>query len=110
MRVAVLGPGGVGGLVAGALHRSGTEVVVVAREQTAELISDRGLHVRSVGLGEFTATYFLATPAFTTIPVALYHFAATRASGVADALAGLLVGIAFAAFLVVQRGGSRVAF
>jgi 2-dehydropantoate 2-reductase len=55
MRVAVLGPGGVGGLVAGALHRAGTEVIVVAREQTAAVISERGLHVSSVGLGEFTA-------------------------------------------------------
>ncbi len=35
MRVAVLGPGGVGGLLAGALDRAGTEVVVVARESTA---------------------------------------------------------------------------
>jgi 2-dehydropantoate 2-reductase len=55
MRVAVLGPGGVGGLLAGALQRSGEHVVVVAREPTAETISARGLRVSSVTLGEFVA-------------------------------------------------------
>ncbi|HEX4186572.1 MAG TPA: 2-dehydropantoate 2-reductase [Solirubrobacteraceae bacterium] len=55
MRVAVLGPGGVGGLLAGALDRAGTEVIVVAREQTAELIAAQGLRVSSVTLGELVA-------------------------------------------------------
>jgi ketopantoate reductase len=36
--VAVLGPGGVGGLVAAALDRAGTPVTVVAREPTAAAI------------------------------------------------------------------------
>jgi 2-dehydropantoate 2-reductase len=53
MRVAVLGPGGVGGLLAGALDRAGSEVIVVARDSTAAAISQRGLHVDSVTLGEF---------------------------------------------------------
>jgi len=55
MRVAVLGPGGVGGLIAGALDRAGTEVVVVAREATAALIVERGVRVQSVLLGDFVA-------------------------------------------------------
>jgi 2-dehydropantoate 2-reductase len=55
MRIAVLGPGGVGGLLAGALQRSGQQVVVVAREPTAKTISARGLRVGSVTLGEFVA-------------------------------------------------------
>jgi 2-dehydropantoate 2-reductase len=56
MRVAVLGPGGVGGLVAGALDHAGSaEVIVVAREETAAIISAQGLHVDSVSLGEFVA-------------------------------------------------------
>ena len=55
MRIAVLGPGGVGGLLAGALQRAGEQVVVVAREPTAETISARGLRVGSVTLGEFVA-------------------------------------------------------
>ncbi len=55
MRVAVLGPGGVGGLVAGALGRAGTPVKVIAREPTAELIAARGVRVSSVLLGEWVA-------------------------------------------------------
>jgi 2-dehydropantoate 2-reductase len=53
MIVAVLGPGGVGGLIAGLLERAGTPVVVVAREATVEAISERGLRVDSVSFGEF---------------------------------------------------------
>jgi 2-dehydropantoate 2-reductase len=54
VRVAVLGPGGVGGLVAGALARAGTDVTVVAREGTAAAIASGGLHIESVRLGRFT--------------------------------------------------------
>ncbi|MFI4990585.1 MAG: ketopantoate reductase family protein [Solirubrobacterales bacterium] len=49
----MLGPGGVGGLLAGALERAGEETIVVARESTAELIAEDGLRVGSVTLGEF---------------------------------------------------------
>ena len=55
MTIAVLGPGGVGGLVAGALDHAGTPVTLVARESTAELIAARGLRVSSVRLGDFVA-------------------------------------------------------
>ncbi len=54
-RVAVLGPGGVGGFVAAALARSGVATTVVARERTAAIIADRGLEVTSARLGEFVA-------------------------------------------------------
>jgi 2-dehydropantoate 2-reductase len=53
--IAVLGPGGVGGLVAGALDHAGASVTVVARGSTAEVIEQRGLRVSSVRLGEFVA-------------------------------------------------------
>ncbi len=55
MTIAVLGPGGVGGLVAGALDRVGTPTIVVAQEATAALIAERGLRVSSVRLGDFVA-------------------------------------------------------
>ncbi len=55
MKIAVLGPGGVGGLLAGALARSGNEVLVVAREATAARIAERGLHLSSISLGDFVA-------------------------------------------------------
>jgi 2-dehydropantoate 2-reductase len=52
--IAVLGPGGVGGLVAGALAHAGGLVILVAREPTAAAIGERGLRVSSVTLGDFT--------------------------------------------------------
>jgi 2-dehydropantoate 2-reductase len=53
--LAILGPGGVGGFLGGALAHVGEDVVVVARESTAELLERRGLEVRSVRLGDFRA-------------------------------------------------------
>lgn len=53
--VAVVGPGGVGGFVAGALARAGNDVTVVAREATATVLARDGLQVDSVRLGSFTA-------------------------------------------------------
>lgn len=55
MKIAVLGPGGVGGLLAGALQRAGSEVVIVARESTAQTIQAHGLEVSSVMFGHFIA-------------------------------------------------------
>jgi 2-dehydropantoate 2-reductase len=55
MNIAVLGPGGVGGLLAGALDHAHQPVTVVARESTARIINEHGLRVSSVRLGEFLA-------------------------------------------------------
>jgi 2-dehydropantoate 2-reductase len=52
-RVAVLGPGGVGGLLAALLARAGHSVVVLAGESTARTIGERGLHVQSSRFGDF---------------------------------------------------------
>lgn len=49
--IAILGPGGVGGFLAGALERAGVPVVLVAREATAEVLRRDGLRVASVALG-----------------------------------------------------------
>ncbi len=54
MRVAVLGPGGVGGLLAGVLARAHNDVTIVAKESTVETLAERGLTVRSTMFGEFT--------------------------------------------------------
>ena len=53
MTIALLGPGGVGGFVAGALARAGEPVTVVAREETAARIARDGLRVQSIRLGSF---------------------------------------------------------
>jgi 2-dehydropantoate 2-reductase len=54
MKIAVLGPGGVGGLLAGVLERAGSEVVIVARESTAQTIAENGVQLQSVIFGDFT--------------------------------------------------------
>jgi 2-dehydropantoate 2-reductase len=54
MTVAVLGPGGVGGLLAAVLERAGVAVAVIAREMTAQIISREGLRLDSVTFGRFT--------------------------------------------------------
>jgi 2-dehydropantoate 2-reductase len=55
VNIAVLGPGGVGGLLAGALADSGESVTVVAREPTAAAIAADGLRISSLTLGEIVA-------------------------------------------------------
>jgi 2-dehydropantoate 2-reductase len=83
MNVAVLGPGGVGGLVAGALARAGRPVSVIAQASTAETISARGLCVSSALLGDFVSypvvTTHLEEPADVMI-------VATKAAGLREAL------------------------
>ncbi len=83
MRIAVLGPGGVGGLLAGALARSGADVLVVAREASAAAIAERGLHITSVTLGDFIAR----PPALVRLqePVDVL-IVATKAAGLEPAL------------------------
>ena len=54
MRVAVVGAGGVGGLLAGLLARAGIEVAVLARGAHGKVIRERGVTVDSP-LGRFTA-------------------------------------------------------
>lgn len=83
MRIAILGPGGVGGLVAGALARAGHEVVVIARESTAQLIAAHGIAVHSEALGDFTA-HPAAAPALEGEVEVL--IVATKATGLRDAL------------------------
>ncbi len=84
MRIAVLGPGGVGGLLAGALDRAGAhEVVVVARDSTAAVISEHGLEVQSVGLGEFVAHPRALTRLTEPVDVLIV---ATKAAGLSSAL------------------------
>jgi thiamine transport system permease protein len=62
----------------------------------------------ALGLGEFTATYFLVTPRFTTVPVALYGLVGARQLPLADAAAGLLLLLSLAVFLALSLGGRRV--
>ncbi|WP_055585552.1 ketopantoate reductase family protein [Peterkaempfera griseoplana] len=53
--VAVLGPGGVGGLLAALLSRAGHRVICIAGEETAAALRRNGISVRSGQFGDFTA-------------------------------------------------------
>ncbi|MFF3202034.1 ketopantoate reductase family protein [Streptomyces sp. NPDC002962] len=55
LSVAVLGPGGVGGLLAALLSRAGHRVTCLAREETAEALRADGIRVHSTPFGDFTA-------------------------------------------------------
>ncbi|MFF8592136.1 ketopantoate reductase family protein [Streptomyces sp. NPDC015220] len=54
--VAVLGPGGVGGLLAALLSRAGHRVICIAGQETADALRRDGIHVRSRQFGDLTAT------------------------------------------------------
>ena len=55
MRIAILGPGGVGGLLAVLLARAGSDVVVLARPATAAHVAEHGLRLSSDRYGEIAA-------------------------------------------------------
>ncbi|MFJ7177445.1 ketopantoate reductase family protein [Streptomyces massasporeus] len=55
LSVAVLGPGGVGGLLAALLSRTGHRVICLSGEKTAEALRTDGIRVRSARFGDFTA-------------------------------------------------------
>lgn len=77
-----------GGLVAGALDRAGEQVLVIARQSTAAVISERGLSVSSVTLGDFEA-HPRALPRLSEPVDAL--IVATKAAGLAPALERIAV-------------------
>lgn len=82
--IAILGPGGVGGLLAAALTRAGADVTVVARESTAELIARDGIEVESVVLGDFTARPAVVAQLAEPVDVLIV---ATKAAALEQALA-----------------------
>ncbi|WP_346621134.1 2-dehydropantoate 2-reductase [Blastococcus montanus] len=55
LRIAVLGPGGVGGLLAALLAREGHAVTCLARPETAAHLDEHGVRVASDRFGELTA-------------------------------------------------------
>jgi ABC-type Fe3+ transport system permease subunit len=64
----------------------------------------------ALGFGEFTATYFLYIPRFTTLPVELFVLLSSRQTEAAAALGGLFVIVSFALLAVLEFGGRRVEF
>ena len=94
--VAVLGPGGVGGLLAALMSRAGAAVVVIAGDDTARLLAERGIRVESPRFGSFTASVRAATrlaepvdACFITVKATHLHDALERVP--ADSIGGALV-------------------
>jgi len=81
--IAVLGAGGVGGLVAALLDRAGIAATVIAREPTAALITRDGLTVSSVRFGEFNARPRVVERLEVDVDVLIV---ATKAGGLGPAL------------------------
>jgi len=61
IRVAVLGPGGVGGMLAALLARRGDQVTCLARPATAAHLAEHGLELRSQALGDARVAVEAAT-------------------------------------------------
>ncbi|MCS0601294.1 2-dehydropantoate 2-reductase [Streptomyces sp. LP11] len=59
--VAILGPGGTGGLLAALLSRAGHRVICLAQDRTAAALRGNGITVRSARFGDFTAPVETAT-------------------------------------------------
>ncbi len=83
LRIAVLGPGGVGGLLATLLARQGHAVTCLAREETAAHLDRAGLRLSSDRFGELTAHVRGATALAEPVDVLLVT---TKATQLADAL------------------------
>jgi 2-dehydropantoate 2-reductase len=77
-RVAVLGPGGVGGLLAALLARAGDSVVVLASETTARTIGERGLQLQSSRFGDFKVPVDSAVELQTAVDACLLAVKATQ--------------------------------
>ncbi|MER7757518.1 2-dehydropantoate 2-reductase [Kitasatospora sp. NPDC097643] len=84
LTVAVLGPGGVGGLIGGLLARDGHRVIFLAREETAAALTRDGLHVRSAPYGEFTAQVEAATELREPVDLALVTVKGTALAAALD--------------------------
>ncbi len=61
----------------------------------------------AISLGEFGATLLLYRPEYTTLPIAIYKMLGTRAFGSAAAMSVLLIVLATASFLLIERMGGR---
>ena len=83
MKAAVLGPGGVGGLLAALLARQGDRVVCIARPSTSERLLADGIAVKSKRFGDFKASVEAAPELRSPVDVC---FVAVKASELGSAL------------------------
>src|SRR3954451_13706074 len=93
-RFAVLGPGGVGGLLAALLSRSGSAVTCVAEASTTQAIAMSGIRVESAKFGDFVAPVAAAERLSEPVDVCLVTVKATQLAEALDRLPADVVGSA----------------
>ncbi|WP_106277971.1 ketopantoate reductase family protein [Geodermatophilus tzadiensis] len=99
-RVAVLGPGGVGGLLAALLARVGAEVTCLAGADTVEVLRRDGIRLASAQLGDSTARVDAAEELTEPVDVCLVCVKATQLdAALARVPAGVLGGALLVPFL-----------
>jgi 2-dehydropantoate 2-reductase len=86
IRVAVLGPGGIGGLLAAQLARRGDHVTCLARPATAAHLAEHGLELRSPTLGDAKVTVEAATRLDQPVDVVFVTVKATQLEAAVDAV------------------------
>jgi len=77
-RVAILGPGGIGGLIGALLAKAGDEVTCIAPPQTAAHLAEHGLHLRSDRFGDFQVPVRAATKLETPVDACFVTVKATQ--------------------------------
>src|SRR3954463_11652089 len=93
-RFAVLGPGGVGGLLAALLARSGASVTRLAGPSTTQAIATSGIRVESARFGDFIAPVAAAERLSEPVDVCLVTVKATQLADALDRLPSDVVGSA----------------
>src|SRR3954469_1699736 len=93
-RFAVLGPGGVGGLLAALLARSGSPVTCLAEASTTQVIATAGIRIESAQFGDFVAPVAAAERLSEPVDVCLVTVKATQLAGALDRLPLDVVGSA----------------
>jgi 2-dehydropantoate 2-reductase len=93
-RVAVLGPGGVGGLLAGLLARSGAVVTCLARPATVAVLARQGIRVESELFGDFAVPVGLAERLVDPVDVCFVTSKATQLEAALERLPADVVGSA----------------
>lgn len=102
LRVAVLGPGGVGGLLAGLLIRAGDDVVCLAGGQSAAALAERGLRVSSGLFGTFSVPAAASERLAAPVDVCLVT---VKATALQDALERVPAGVLGDALVVPLLNG-----
>jgi 2-dehydropantoate 2-reductase len=90
--VAVLGPGGVGGLLGALLARAGATVTCLAGPSTVAVLTERGIRVESGLLGDFTVPVHAAERLADPVDVVLVTVKATQLDEALDRLPADVVG------------------